>query len=186
MTTTDTRALILDAFAAQLAAAGYPGVSLVAVAREAGIRKPSVYHHFPGGKEEVFTAVALRFIDDLARRVQGAVAVDGGLAERLTGLATTAAEHGPRDVSFEQRVWDALDQVAESTRTLVMQRYAEGVLGPVVSLFEQAVEAGEVHGDPGMLMNAFLHLARAAGPDDAAAMADLFLDGARAQRPSRG
>ena len=45
----DTRTQIMDAFGDQLAATGYPGISLVGVARTVGIRKPSIYHHFPGG-----------------------------------------------------------------------------------------------------------------------------------------
>ena len=184
--TLDTRAQIMDAFAAQLAEAGYPGISLVGVARTVGIQKPSMYHHFPGGKEEIFTAVALRFIEALGGRVQDAVAVEGALPERLVALAVAAADHGASAVSFEQRVYDSLDHVTEATRTLVMQRYADGVLAPVVGLFEQAVAAGEVHGEPGFLMNAFLHLARgtdhARAADDAPRIVALFLDGARSGR----
>ena len=190
MTAPDTRALILDAFADQLAAAGYPGISLVGVARTAGIQKPSMYHHFPGGKEEMYTEVALRFITDLGARVQDAVAVAGGLRERLVALAVAAADHGASAVSFEQRVYDTLDHVTEATRTLVMRRYADGVLGPVVGLFRGAVDAGEVHGDPEFLMNAFLHLARATdharAVDEAPRIVELFLDGARAERTRRG
>jgi AcrR family transcriptional regulator len=42
---------------------GYQGLSLDAVAREAGIKKPTLYHHFPGGKETIYAEVAHDFIE---------------------------------------------------------------------------------------------------------------------------
>ena len=183
-TTADTRSQILDAFSEQLAAVGYQGVSLVAVARTVGIQKPSIYHHFPAGKEELYAAVALRFVEDLRARLAAALATEGPLEEKLRALAVVSAEHTPRAISFEQRVYDALDLVSEETRTDVSQRYVDGVLNPVAELFRGAVEAGDVAGDPWFLMNAFLHLVRATDltkePDGSAQLVALFLDGARA------
>ncbi|MFI2105417.1 TetR/AcrR family transcriptional regulator [Isoptericola sp. NPDC019693] len=178
-----TRDQILDAFADQLATVGFAGISLVGVARTAGIQKPSMYHHFPGGKEEIYTSVALRFIDDLGSRVQAAVTTDGDLADRLVALAQASAGRTARTISFEERIYDALDHVAQPTRDLVSQRYVDGVLAPVTGLFARAVENGEVSGAPELLMNAFLHMARATDlmrtPDDAQRIVDLFLNGAR-------
>ncbi|MET7875431.1 TetR/AcrR family transcriptional regulator [Micromonospora profundi] len=182
--TADTRSQILDAFSQQLAAVGYQGVSLVAVARTVGIQKPSIYHHFPGGKEDLYAAVALRFVEDLRARLAAALTTEGTLEEKLRTLAVVSAEHSPRAISFEQRVYDALDLVSEETRTDVSQRYVSGVLNPVAELFRAAVEAGDVTGDPWFLMNAFLHLVRATDlaqePDGSAQLVALFLDGARA------
>ena len=68
-----TRDLILDAFARQLATVGYAGISLAGVAATAGIQKASMYHHFSGGKEQMYTEVALRYSDQLGARVSAAV-----------------------------------------------------------------------------------------------------------------
>lgn len=185
-TTPQTRVQILDAFADQLATVGFTGISLLGVARTVGIQKPSMYHHFPGGKEEIYTEVALRFIDDLGSRVQAAVTTDGTLTDRLTSLAHASAGRTSRAISFEERIYDALDHVAPPTRELVSRRYVDGVLAPVTALFARATAAGEVSGAPEFLMNAFLHLTRATdlmeNPDDASRIVDLFLDGARASK----
>ncbi|WP_169946766.1 TetR/AcrR family transcriptional regulator [Microbispora sp. H11081] len=182
MTTTDTRTLLMDAFSDQLAAVGYSGISLVGVARTAGIRKPSIYHHFPGGKEELYASVATRFIDTAHARIADALASGTTFEERLAALVRAAAEHAGATISFEQRVYDALDLVSASTRNRISTRYVEALLSPVVALFREAVGEGRVTGDPEFLMNAFLHLARAvdlSSDDDAPRIVDLFLNGAR-------
>ncbi|MFG1778488.1 TetR/AcrR family transcriptional regulator [Micromonospora sp. NPDC049051] len=180
--TADTRARIMDAFGEQLAATGYPGISLLGVARTVGIQKPSIYHHFPGGKEELYAAVAVRFVEQLHSRMTAALSMEGPTEDRLRALAVVSAEHSTHTISFEQRIYDALDHVSEETRTDVSRRYVRGVLDPVVALFARAVEAGDVSGDPWFLTNAFLHLARATDtktPDGAAQVVALFLNGAR-------
>ncbi|WP_433391214.1 TetR/AcrR family transcriptional regulator [Micromonospora sp. KLBMP9576] len=179
--TADTRARIMEAFGEQLAATGYPGISLLGVARTAGIQKPSIYHHFPGGKEELYAAVAVRFVEHLHGRIAAALATEGPTEEKLRALAVVSAEHSTHTISFEQRIYDALDHVSEETRTDVSQRYVRGVLDPVTALFARSVEAGELSGDPWFLTNAFLHLARATAmttPDGAARVVTLFLTGA--------
>lgn len=180
---TDTRSEIMDAFAGQLAAGGYTGISLVGVARSVGIRKPSIYHHFPGGKEELYQAVALRFTDRLGDRIKTAVAEAGGFEGRLAELVAAVVDPDARSISFEQRVYDTLEHVSEKARSTVSDHYVRAVLDPVVDVFTRAVESGEIAGDPWFLTNAFLHLARSvdrSGGDEAAvAVVRLFLDGAR-------
>lgn len=179
----DTRTQIMDAFGDQLSATGYPGISLVEVARTVGIRKPSIYHHFPGGKEDLYAAVAVRYIETLHDGIGQALVHGGTLEERLVALATAAAEHGGATISFEQRVYDALDHVGAETRNRISRLYVAEILDPVAALFAAAVAAGDVAGEPQFLMNAFLHLVRAgdlaSAPDDMRRIVALFLDGAR-------
>ncbi|MGE2736823.1 TetR/AcrR family transcriptional regulator [Mycolicibacterium vaccae] len=181
--TADTRTQIMDAFSDQLSARGYSGISLAEIARTVGIQKPSIYHHFSGGKEDLYVAVAERYIDTLQRRVQHAVNSSHGLEDRLAALAVACTEPGPTSISFEQRVYDALGQVGEATRDRISALYVREVLAPVTEIFAEAVRTGDVTGDPEFMMNAFLHLARAmdlaTGPDAARRLVTLFLDGAR-------
>ena len=51
----DTRTRLLDGFEAQLLDAGYLGVSTAELAQQAGIQRPSLYHHFPNGKHQLFS-----------------------------------------------------------------------------------------------------------------------------------
>ncbi|WP_407444540.1 TetR/AcrR family transcriptional regulator [Rhodococcus sp. (in: high G+C Gram-positive bacteria)] len=180
---TDTRTQIMAAFADQLAGTGYAGISLVGVAGTVGIRKPSIYHHFPGGKEDLYRAVAREFIGNLHLRIRKAVDTEGSLDDRLTALAVACSEHHGSSISFEQRIYDALDQVSNTTRDEISALYVREVLSPVVVLFDDAVTGHELTGDPQFLMNAFLHLARATdlagGADNARRITELFLNGAR-------
>ncbi len=180
---TDTRSEIMDAFAGQLAAGGYTGISLVGVARSVGIRKPSIYHHFPGGKEELYKEVALRFTARLSTRIETALAATGGFERQLGELVAAVADQDARSISFEQRVYDTLELVSEESRSAVSGQYVSAVLDPVVDVFARAVGRGEIAGEPWFLTNAFFHLARAvdrSGGDEAAvAVVRLFLDGAR-------
>lgn len=184
-TATDTRAQIMDAFGDQLSVTGYPGISLVGVARTVGIRKPSIYHHFPGGKEELYTAVAIRFIDTSHTRIANALARGATFEEQLTALVHVTAEHAGTTISFEQRIYDALELVSPTTKDQVSALYVEAVLTPVVTLFTEAVQEGRISGDPQFLTNAFLHLARASSlgaGNDAPQIVELFLNGARPRR----
>ncbi|MGW6034008.1 TetR/AcrR family transcriptional regulator [Gordonia terrae] len=160
--------------------------SLIEVGRTVGIRRPSIYHHFPDGKEQVFIAVAERFIDGAGDRITRAISTPGTLRDKLTALVAAVAASGASGAStssLEQRIYEALDHVTDATRTSVSDRYVAGLLTPVSELFASAVAAGDVTGDPEFLMNAFLHLARATDllerPEDATRIVDLFLDGAR-------
>lgn len=178
----DTRSGIMDAFAEQLAAGGYQGISLVGVARTVGIQKPSIYHHFPGGKEELYTAVALRFIAQLHQRIDAALNSAEELEYRLVALGNAVADDAKRSISFEQRIYDALEHISDEAKTSVSAHYVNNLLDPVVRLFSLAVEGGEVAGDPWFLMNSFLHLARSVDhsgePNGVASVVALFLDGA--------
>jgi AcrR family transcriptional regulator len=84
---------ILDAAGRLMAARGYDGTSISALAKESGLPASSIYWHF-GSKEGVLTAVmergaaqymALTSLDDLPRSVP--------LAEKLNWLITRAARN---------------------------------------------------------------------------------------------
>lgn len=66
---------------------GYQGLSLDAVAREAGIKKPTLYHHFPGGKETIYAEVAHDFIETQHTALAAAIATEGDLSARRVAIA---------------------------------------------------------------------------------------------------
>ncbi|AWB92146.1 TetR/AcrR family transcriptional regulator [Aeromicrobium chenweiae] len=173
----DTRTALIDAFAEALAKSGYPGVSMNEVAANAGIKKPSLYHHFPGGKEAVYVAVAERFAADSAERITAALASTNDFPDQLTALAQVSNSTTAAAVSFEQRIYDALDHVSETSGAKVRDSYVNAVLAPVSRLFEAATARREIDGDPGFLSMTFLELVR--DTTDINAAVNLFLDGAR-------
>ncbi|MER1996221.1 MAG: TetR/AcrR family transcriptional regulator [Arthrobacter sp.] len=177
----DTRTQVLDAFAARMAEYGYLGTAMVEVGRAADIRRPSIYHHFPNGKEEVFTQVALRFIDKEHARIKAALETRPALRDKLAALVEVSADSDSR-LSLEQRIYEALNHVSLETRELVSSRYVQDLLSPVSDLFSEAIAQGELRGEPGFLANAFLSLAKAIdvtdAPDAVTRIVDLFMNGA--------
>ncbi|MEE2041234.1 TetR/AcrR family transcriptional regulator [Nocardiopsis sp. CT-R113] len=186
--TNDTRARAMSVYAAHFAARGYRGTSLEAVATEVGVRKPTLYHHFSGGKETLHKLVALDFIERRGRSLQESLATPGGLVPQLRAVIVGAvADPTGATSSFEQHLFDSLDQLEGDVEKELREAYVSTLLEPVTARFAQAVAEGELTGaDPALLCNAFLHLARAVdmapgGPEEAAAtLVSLFLDGARA------
>lgn len=192
----DTRGAIVAGFAAQLSAVGYLGASLDAVAREVGIRKASLYHHFPGGKESLFREAALRQIAEQAERMRGALATDGPLREVLAAVGALHVEVEPGEAALDRAVYEATRHVSDGVRAEVSSAYVGSLVEPVVDLMRGAVAAGDVAGDARFLAWSFLGLSSSMAPipDDVAmppdrrgaevqrgvrAVVDLFLDGAR-------
>ncbi|MFE1167628.1 TetR/AcrR family transcriptional regulator [Nocardiopsis sp. NPDC058789] len=181
---TDTRERAMSVYAAHFAAHGYRGTSLEAVAREVGVRKPTLYHHFPGGKETLHQQVALAFIERRGRALARALATEGELAAVLEAVITEAvADPTGADTSFDQYLFDSLDQLEADVRTTLRTAYVSALLDPLTEYLRGAVAAGALADrDPALLCNAFLHLARAvdlSGTEPGArVLVELFLDGA--------
>jgi TetR/AcrR family transcriptional regulator, lmrAB and yxaGH operons repressor len=58
--TNDARDRMVDAAIVLLARGGYPAASFSAVLAESGAPRGSIYHHFPGGKDELVAAAVER------------------------------------------------------------------------------------------------------------------------------
>ena len=56
----ESRMRLLDAAERLFHERGYSAVSMADIATATGIRKASLYHHVPGGKEELFVEVSVR------------------------------------------------------------------------------------------------------------------------------
>lgn len=175
MSPSDTRERILAGFTEQLLEVGYLGISLDRITAAIGIRRPSLYHHFPHGKEQLFTEVALRMIEQASQRVAAAISAPGGLRRQLEALALIHADD-PRTSALDQRIFDATRHVSDDTRAEVSTRYVEGLLAPAEQLMAAAIADGQLRpADPGLLMNAFFGLAQAVQgiPEDAGMPSEL-------------
>lgn len=76
------RERILDATAALAERSGFQGVSMAAVAAEAGVSRQTVYAHF-GGREELLDEAIMRITSQVVDRIQDQVADAGDAAERI-------------------------------------------------------------------------------------------------------
>ena len=62
---------------------GYDGSSIAALAASAGLSKASLYHHFPGGKQEMAAVLLNHAIDNAERQVFNVLRSHGPARERL-------------------------------------------------------------------------------------------------------
>ena len=172
---------------------GYAAMSLEAVAQAVGIRKASLYHHFPRGKDELFVAV-----------VERRTALDGALlAQAVAGLPDAFSRLRAIALHFNQvaqtRPYHALNDMAahlpEQHRAFVHRLIDERVMAPVRAVIEQGIARYELRRcDPELAALAFVMLMailgkiaiadkrRAALPSF---IVDVFADGLRGTRKPR-
>ncbi|GLY30497.1 TetR/AcrR family transcriptional regulator [Kineosporia sp. NBRC 101731] len=67
---------------------GYEGASLTAITAQTGLGKGSLYHFFPGGKEDMARAVLDEVGDWFRREVYGPLRADGPADQRLAAMFT--------------------------------------------------------------------------------------------------
>lgn len=89
---TPTRDRLLDAGGELFRRQGYTGTGVKQILAEARAPFGSMYHHFPGGKEELGTEAVRRSGRLYALVVAGAMAVDGDIAERVEAAFLRAAQ----------------------------------------------------------------------------------------------
>lgn len=84
------REQIVEALAGAFRRHGYGGASLAVLSDAAGIGRASLYHHFPGGKEEMALAVLAwlseGFTAQVLRPLRGPGSLDAQLAGMVRGL----------------------------------------------------------------------------------------------------
>ena len=178
----------LDAVQTLATTVGLPRMTLDAVAEQAGVGIASVYRIF-GNRRGLLEAFAL---ERSPRSLLEAVLVDDGgtLEESLETLVGAVLKQ-----VFEQAPWLMLavsaDDESRELASELIEVEREG-RARLTTLFERFVRRGELHGEPRALSQALLSLAagRAVfakidgappGPDDARALVQLFLAGARAR-----
>src|SRR6476620_9172702 len=101
MATVPTKERLLDASGELFRRQGYTGTGIKAILADAQAPFGSLYHHFPGGKEELGAEAVRRSGRLYARVVAEAMDVEGDIADRVLagfrGAAQTMRESGYED-----------------------------------------------------------------------------------------
>ena len=180
---------------------GYRGVTLGDVAETLGMRKPSLYHHVPGGKEQLYVEVMEELLGRYRVEMEQAIDRAGpGIGEQLKAAARSVLSQRPA-VSLEGMVLRDMPAIsAERSRRLMDVAY-RSLHGPLQSALVAARDRGEIHlADPPLISGTILSLvggaqisAYAAGHDArtdegeiADALVDVLLDGLRHRNPREG
>ena len=88
-----TRDKMLTAAAKLLQERGYRGTSLTDILSESGAPRGSLYHHFPGGKEELALEATRREVDRITDYLVSAFGESAGPAEAIRAYVEGAREH---------------------------------------------------------------------------------------------
>jgi AcrR family transcriptional regulator len=138
---TATRARILDAALAQLAAGGYASASMQGVAERAGIATGSLYRHFPS-KAALFAEVFRRGSDREMRALEEATRPDGRPAAERIGAGVEAFAR--RALAAPTRAYafiaEPVDPAVEETRLA----FRRGFRDHLRAVLEDGVAAGEL------------------------------------------
>ncbi|MEW9552675.1 TetR/AcrR family transcriptional regulator [Nonomuraea sp. NPDC050783] len=118
-----TRRTLLATGRRLFATRGYAGVGVAEIVRESGVTKGALYHHFSGGKTDLFRAVLEDVHREVAGRVAAAAEAEGDPWARLkAGCAAFVAAgadpevqrimliDGPAVLGWNE--WRALDEAA--------------------------------------------------------------------------
>ncbi|WP_216328614.1 TetR/AcrR family transcriptional regulator [Deinococcus aestuarii] len=152
----DTRELVLAAASALLHEYGYLGVSMDAVADRVGVRKASLYHHFPGGKEQIVLDIAGRAIERDAAGFAEVIRNHPTARARLSAIATYVFS-GP--VQTGRMVRDALRFLSQEHQNRVFDHFFRLNHLYIRQVMEDGVASGELRPhDAGRSAWAFLDL----------------------------
>ncbi len=148
---TEARERVLDAAERLFARKGYAAVTLRDIAADVGIRHASLYHHAPGGKEQLFVEVTERNLERHYRGLTQAIAdAEPNIRARLHAVAAWLLSQPPMDlVRMVHSDMPAIDPAHAERLSL---KAFESMLAPIGDMLEEAARRGEiVHEHPGLI-----------------------------------
>lgn len=139
----DAREQVLSAAERIFALKGYAGTTLRDIAEVVGIRHASLYHHAPGGKEDLFVAVTLRTLQRHKAGLEAVLAAaPGGIRAQLYAVADWLIAQAPMDLlRMVHADMPAIDPVqAERLSRLAF----DSLILPVERALRSAARKGEI------------------------------------------
>jgi AcrR family transcriptional regulator len=139
--TQNTRARALDAADGLLHEHGYLGVSMDSIADQIGIRKASLYHHFPEGKDQIMLEIANKHIGLNKDGLQDALNAGETVRERLQAMAVFIF----KDTRRTHRVLkDTIHFLSLEHQQALGAGFFDHIFGNVHCVFETGVKTGEL------------------------------------------
>jgi AcrR family transcriptional regulator len=137
--TEHTRARALEAADVLLHEHGYLGVSMDAIAENIGIRKASLYHHFPEGKDQIMLEIANKHIELNKIGLQDAFNTGKTVREQLEAMAAFIF----KDTRRTHRVLeDTIRFLSNEHQQALGAGFYDHIFGNVHRVFETGVKTG--------------------------------------------
>lgn len=191
----DATQRVLDVAEQLFMARGYNAITLRDIASELGIKQASLYYHFPGGKEQLYVAVAERVFARYRIGIVTAITQAGDhIEDQLQAVALWFSAQPP--INLIGMMHADMPALTPKQSAQLSESLFHNIFGPLQGTFQRARESGQVRPlEPAMMTGAFLALmdgmmvshARPAMPpiaQSANAIADLFFNGLKSD-PSR-
>ncbi len=134
---------VLDAAERLFAQKGYQSVTLRDIALDVGIRHTSLYHHAPGGKEQLFIEVTERNLNHHYNGLKRAIAnAELNLRDQIRSIAGWLLSQPPMDlIRMVYSDMPVIDQTEAARLSLLAY---QSMLRPIQEVLEQARERGEI------------------------------------------
>ncbi len=144
MENSEARERVLEAAEKLFAERGYKAVTLRDIAEAVGIRHASLYHHAPGGKEQLYIEVMERNLKRHAEGMQQAIrSAAVHVRPQLFAVAHWLLSQPPMDLI--RMTNSDMPSIPQPESRRLMRLAYEALLEPVGNLMKAAQERGEIH-----------------------------------------
>lgn len=136
-----TKSRAIEAADALLHQHGYLGVSMDAIAEQIGIRKASLYHHFPEGKDQIMLSIGERLIEFDGQGFQNALETGSTVRKRLEAMATFIFNDGRQT---DRVLRDAMRFMPLEHQQVLGAGFFGQIFAKVLEVFETGIKKGEL------------------------------------------
>jgi len=142
----NTRERLLEAAAMEIAKHGFKGASLRGVAARADIRAASIFHFFPGGKEELARAMLAHIMDTIATRMTPTIDAGSELppADLIVRCAAELWDFMAEHPEYAGALMREAFQPDEESIADVLRENGQQIVDLATTYFEAAQASGEL------------------------------------------
>jgi len=139
--TNDTRKRVIEEAKRLYLNGGYNHLSMEKISEILGLKRPTLYYHFPGGKEQLLVETIKASITELITVWSEAIAAGHNTRSRLRNILDRISDYPmPENKrSFLVELW----QLGEEVRATVKQSYQQ-IFTLLSGVFEEGIEKGEI------------------------------------------
>jgi TetR/AcrR family transcriptional regulator, lmrAB and yxaGH operons repressor len=120
---------------------GYDGATLAKISEATGLGKASLYHHFPGGKEEMVTTVLAHLEQRLEQHLLQPLRAEGTVLERFQHMAENISalyEGGQQPCLFAILLMGSVRDIYQAKLQFLLQTWVDAI---ALVLIDAGVEA---------------------------------------------
>lgn len=116
---------------------GYADISTRHICAAAGVKQPSLYHHF-GNKEGLYLATIQYWFQDVQQRIESAIQLAATIREQLHMVAVIFWTDSIGDYQAMQH--DAMQHIPIEHRTILFSSIWESVVRPVYQVMQKGIQ----------------------------------------------